>query len=92
MYPGSEHIRLVGLDRADDTVIWKYAKEHGFYIVTQDEDYSNLIRLRGSPPKVVWLRCGNTGTGEVERTLRQNFNTIAELFSNPDLHIVELFA
>ena len=91
LYPKSEHIHLVGLDRSDDGVVWDYAKEHGFYIVTQDEDYSELIRLRGAPPKVIWLRCGNTQTSEIERILRQNFSVIAGLSSSPDLHIVELY-
>ena len=91
LYPDSQHIRLVGLDKADDTLIWEYAKERGFCIVTQDEDYSVLSQLRGVPPKVVWLRCGNTSTDEVERILRQNFNAITELFNSLNLHIAELY-
>ena len=41
---------------AKDWEIWKYAKEHDMIIVTNDEDYIDLINLRGFPPKVVLLK------------------------------------
>ena len=34
MYPGSAHVRLLGMERADDQAIWEYAKGNGFVIVT----------------------------------------------------------
>lgn len=92
LYPGSEHVVTAGFAGMDDAVIWDYAKKHGFHIVTQDADFADRIELYGAPPKVIWLRCGNTRTSEIERVLRQNAKALADLESNTDLHIIELFS
>jgi len=47
------------LEHADDIVIWEYARDHDFVVLTQDRDYLNLSVRYGAPPKVVWLRVGN---------------------------------
>ena len=33
VYPGSTHVRAVGLRAADDDRVWTYAAEQGFVIV-----------------------------------------------------------
>jgi predicted nuclease of predicted toxin-antitoxin system len=48
-------------------------------------------RLYGSPPKVIWLRCGNTKTSTVELILRLGREAIQELFSNSSLDCLELY-
>jgi len=53
---------LLGLHRAPDAHIWEYAATHDFTIVTQDSDFSERVALYGHPPKVIWLRTGNTST------------------------------
>ena len=54
------HVQDVGLDRADDRVIWQYVKEHDMTIVTKDEHFQALAnRQRSIPPQVVWVRLGN---------------------------------
>lgn len=59
LFPSSLHVRFLGLAEADDLAIWNYAKDHQLIIVTQDSDYSDWNKLRGAPPKIIWLRCGN---------------------------------
>jgi predicted nuclease of predicted toxin-antitoxin system len=50
----------VGLEDADDRVIWQYAKERSMAIVSKDEDFQILANCQGSiPPQVVWVRIGN---------------------------------
>ncbi len=92
LYPGSEHVCTSGFGGAEDELIWEYAKQHGFHIVTQDSDFSDRTQLYGAPPKVIWLKCGNAPTRVVERILRENAQALAELDANPELHIIELFA
>ena len=92
LYPGSEHVRTLGLDESEDALVWAYAKQHGFCIVTQDADYAERIHLYGAPPKVVWLRCGNTQTCEIERMLRQSFHDLVRLDQDSSLYMVELFS
>lgn len=59
IYPSSADVRPIGLDRASDEAVWAHARDQGYGIVTQDADFAERSRLYGSPPKVVWLRCGN---------------------------------
>ena len=70
LYPDSAHVRHVGLERANDDLVWRYAKAGGFAIVTKDDDFRQLSFVFGPPPKVIWLRLGNCSTATVEATLR----------------------
>lgn len=72
LYPESSQVRLLGLDRAPDEQIWETAKQEGYVIVTQDVDFVNLSLLKGPPPKVVWLRCGNQPTAFIEQLVRNH--------------------
>jgi hypothetical protein len=46
-YPGSTQVALVGLERADDRTIWKYAKDNDFVIVTRSSGRTTIL-LNGS--------------------------------------------
>lgn len=59
-YKGSTTIKHEGLMNALDIDIWRFAKENGFIIVTQDSDFNDLNSLYGFPPKVIWIRTGNS--------------------------------
>jgi predicted nuclease of predicted toxin-antitoxin system len=59
LFPGSLHVAKAGLARSPDLDVWTYAKDHGFCILTKDEDFNYLSQVMGSPPKVIWLRIGN---------------------------------
>jgi predicted nuclease of predicted toxin-antitoxin system len=91
IYPGSSHVQFHGLAEETDTDIWEFAKANNFCIVTQDADFAERSRLYGSPPKVVWLRCGNVPTNQVETLLCAGVGSIQELLSNPDFHCLELY-
>lgn len=76
-FPGTASAKYVGLrSQSDDTVIWPYAAEHGFTIVSKDEDFRRLSLLRGHPPKVIWLVAGNAGTNQIADLLLRNKNQI----------------
>ena len=48
------HIDQVGLQvPVKDQDLWNYAKANELIIMTNDEDFIDLIILRGFPPKVV---------------------------------------
>lgn len=78
-YPDSSQVALLKMDKSDDIEIWKYAKKHGFTIVTKDSDFQELSILRGEPPKVIWLKCGNKPKQYISDLLIQNKNRIEEL-------------
>jgi predicted nuclease of predicted toxin-antitoxin system len=91
VFPESQQVRSLQMDTAADSVIWDYAAKHEFTIVTLDVDYANLSLLRGHPPKVIWLRCGNQPTEVVERILRVNGSIISVFEQTASAACIELF-
>jgi predicted nuclease of predicted toxin-antitoxin system len=53
-----------------DASIWDYAKEHGFAIVSKDNDFRQRAFVYGAPPQVIWLSIGNASTKAVAELLR----------------------
>jgi len=84
IFPGSKQVKDLGLENSKDSAIWTFAKENGFCIVTFDADFYDLGLIKGSSPKVIWLRLGNTGTKNIEKVLRKNFGLIKTFLSDPD--------
>ena len=83
-FPDSAHVRLLGMDQDDDELIWEFARENDYIIVTQDADFEALSQLYGFPPKVIWLRCGNTATANIFNLLVTNHELLLA-FGDDDL-------
>ena len=83
-YPDSQHVRDVGLRDAADAVVWQYAAQHGFGIVTKDADFHQRSFLYGHPPKVIWVRIGNGSTAMIEALLRRRVVEVAAFCSDPE--------
>jgi predicted nuclease of predicted toxin-antitoxin system len=67
LFPNCEHVRGIGLETADDILVWEYAQKNGLMIVSKDSDFHQRSFLYGYPQKVIWLRLGNCSTADVER-------------------------
>ena len=91
IFRGSEHVRFLGLAEEDDLEIWNYAITHELTIVTQNSDYSDWNKLRGIPPKIVWLRCGNASSSEIAQKLCEAADHIPALESSRELEIIEVW-
>ena len=78
LFPGSAHIKSVGLQEADDSSVWDWAKRHEFTIVSKDTDFHQRAILFGHPPKFIWLRVGNCPTSLVTSLLRSRYEIIHE--------------
>ncbi|MEH2179875.1 DUF5615 family PIN-like protein [Nostoc sp.] len=91
MYPNSQHLFLIGLDQADDLIVWEYARQSGFTVVTRDADFNELSILQGFPPKVIWIRYGNCSTRKIEEILRSHLEDIQAFYQNPDLGVLTLY-
>jgi predicted nuclease of predicted toxin-antitoxin system len=76
VFSDSSHVQFHGFAETSDTEIWEFARTQNFCIVTQDADFAERSRLYGSPPKVIWLRCGNVPTRRVESLLRSGAKAI----------------
>ena len=90
LYPDSSHVMLEGLDNAEDPAIWDLAKEHGFIIVTKDSDFNDLSLMKGCPPKVIWLRIGNSRVSTIEQIFRENVLVINTFLKDLELGILEM--
>jgi predicted nuclease of predicted toxin-antitoxin system len=84
LFPGSKQVRDLGLENSKDSFLWNYAKENNYCIVTFDGDFYDLGLIKGSSPKVIWLRLGNTSTQNIETILRKNFDLIKTFLSDPN--------
>jgi predicted nuclease of predicted toxin-antitoxin system len=84
LYPGSVHVRQVGLEQASDLEVWEYARDHELVIVSKDSDFHQLSFLYGPPPKAVWLRLGNCTTAEIEQALRQRHAEVDSFAQAPE--------
>jgi predicted nuclease of predicted toxin-antitoxin system len=71
-FPGSEHIRNLGLKGRTDEEIWEYAKTNNFTIVSKDKDFYQRALLFGSPPKFVWLCLGNCTRDDLLNLIRRH--------------------
>ena len=91
LYPNSDHLDLLGLGTAEDTLVWEHAKDSGFVVVTKDADFADLSVLRGFPPKVVWIRRGNCSTANIENLLRDHNSEIEDLATDSTSGILTLF-
>ena len=38
LYPASAHVKSLGLLQTSDTLIWSFAQQHGYTIVSKDAD------------------------------------------------------
>ena len=82
LFPDSIHVRDVGLKSSDDPLVWEYAQQNDFAIVSKDADMHDRSLLFGYPPKVIWVRLGNCSTRQVEELLRRDFETIQRFFDD----------
>jgi len=64
-FPNSKHISDLLKQRVKDSEIFLLAFKEEFCIVSFDEDFFELQILKGFPPKLVWLRFGNSSTEQI---------------------------
>lgn len=89
IFPGSIHVRSVNLGNKDDLLVWEYAQQNGLVVVTKDSDFAFLSQTFGYPPKVVWLKLGNSSTTQVVELLRRNSDEIISVLSD-DYGMIEV--
>lgn len=83
IFPGSDHVRNIGLAGAKDEQVWQYAAEHDFLLASKDTDFYERSLVYGAPPKVIWLKSGNCTVNETIALLRNRYVLIRR-FSEDD--------
>lgn len=90
LFPGSAHVDELGLHGQPDPVVWRYAADHGFVIVSKDDDFRQLSFMHGHPPKVVWLVVGNAGTSVIADLLVRNQSRVAAFGADTEDALITL--
>ncbi|MCK9451851.1 MAG: DUF5615 family PIN-like protein [Bacteroidales bacterium] len=89
LFPESKQGRELGLENSADSEIFDYARTNDFAIVTFDSDFFDLNIMKGFPPKIIWIRTGNTTTNNLENLLRDKYDLI-KLFLDEDYACLEI--
>ena len=89
-FPNSVHVKELGLINATDSDIWEFAKKNDFAIVTFDADFADLSTIKGFPPKIIWLRTGNTITNKLESLLKQHAEAISTFLFDSEHACLEI--
>jgi predicted nuclease of predicted toxin-antitoxin system len=90
LFPDSLHVRDVGMKTTVDSLVWDYAKDNGFLIVSKDVDMHDLSLVFGNPPNVVWLRFGNCSTTQVANLPRREFDVIKLFYEDEYVSLLAL--
>jgi len=76
---------------AKDAKIWQYAKDNGYTIITRDNDFNDIIAIKGFPPKIIWLRTGNCSRKYTADLLIRSKQAIESLYKSPKYGLLEIF-
>lgn len=90
LFPGARQVRELQLENATDLEIWTYAKSNHYCIVTFDADFIDISNLKGHPPKVIWLRLGNTSTKFIAEKILEDHQIIREFIRNDEDAFLEI--
>ena len=77
-------VKSVGLENTSDEQIWRYALANSYNIVTFDADFFEIANIKGHPPKILWLRCGNLSTKFLAKTLNSKVKIIRDFIQDPE--------
>ena len=77
--------RTLGLQRTPDRQVFLAARLANAVILSKDSDFPDILRLLGPPPKVIWLRCGNRSTRDLQALLMAALPAALKLLESDDL-------
>lgn len=75
-------LRDLGLRDAEDAEIFAKARIADAIVLTKDSDFVYLLEQHGSPPKILWLTCGNTSEAALQQILSRHLSTALALLAD----------
>ena len=82
-------LRDIGLRDSADEEIFAAARQAGIVVLTKDIDFVMILERLGSPPKVIWLTCGNTSNATLQQILSKHLTTAIRLLESGE-NLVEI--
>ena len=84
-FPGSSHIRLLGLGGVDDRSVWQQARVSGSVLLTKDDDFLTMSMNLGWPPKVICLAIGNASNAATAQLILSRLSEIRYFHEHPEV-------
>jgi len=91
LFPGSCHVQDIGMGTTADSLIWDYARDNQFAIVSKDSGFHERSIVHGHPPKVIWVRSGNCASETVLQILRKHAIQLQQFAEDTDESFLALF-
>jgi len=86
------HVDFIGLSvPPSDTEIWNFALTNNCIILTNDEDFLNLVNIKGFPPKIILLKTGNQSNSYIEDIIIKHRNDIIDLVNSNEHGLLEIY-
>ena len=77
--------QFLNLRDAEDEEIFAFSKTKNAIVITKDDDFVSLLNRFGSPPRVIWLTCGNTSKNRLKEIFEANLAPALALLETNDL-------
>jgi len=84
----AEHVFDLKMDQAADVEIWQQATKTGAVIVTKDDDFIILSRVRPGP-SILWITIGNCSKQHLLNKFERSFSVIEKALNAGEI-LVEL--
>lgn len=78
-------VAYLGYRDASDAAIFQAARTAGAVIISKDSDFLDRVRRLGSPPKLLWVTCGNTSTVRLRQVFLKVFPDAQTLLMAEDI-------
>lgn len=78
-------LSYLGLKYASDETIFAEARSRKAVVITKDIDFLELQQRLGTPPKVIWLTCGNTSRERLQQIFAAHLPTALAMLETADL-------
>lgn len=75
----------LNLQNSEDNEIFMKARAINGIVITKDDDFVSLLNRKGSPPKVIWLTCGNTSKNRLKEIFISHLLPALEFLQTSDL-------
>ncbi|HJP63434.1 MAG TPA: DUF5615 family PIN-like protein [Mucilaginibacter sp.] len=85
----AQSLRSLGLRDAKDYDVFQQAREADVILMSKDQDFVKLVELHDTPPKLIWITCGNTSNAALCDILQSALPKAIELL-NSNENIVEI--
>ena len=82
-------LRSMGLQEDNDYDIFRKARKANVVVISKDYDFVKLIESHGTPPKLIWITCGNTSNLRLCEILKATLQQAIDLLNEKE-NIVEI--